>query len=96
MPKVIGDVPWFLTYIVLMVDDPGSNAPQAKEVSGMVHALFSYTLTFIALMLPVFDTLTELIRAMAVAVSKIATAATDTPIAVFCIAIEDAWSLLIS
>lgn len=41
MLRFIGEVPSFLTYMVLTVDDPGSNVPHVKEESGTVQALFS-------------------------------------------------------
>lgn len=39
MLRVIGVVPSFLMYIVLTVDEPGSNVPQANEESGRVQPL---------------------------------------------------------
>jgi len=92
MLRFIGEVPSFLTYMVLMVDDPGSNVPHVKEESGTVQALFSYTLTFIALMLPVFGMVWVVwSKARATAVTKMTMATMVAPkIPLFCIAILDA------
>lgn len=98
MLKVIGEVPSFLTYMVLMVDDPGSKVPHAKEVSGTVQALFSYTPTFIPLMVPVFGIVwVAWSKARATAVTMMTMATMVAPKnRLFCIAIVGTPKLLIS